>query len=210
MVQKRGSHFHLTVWWRLNVSFKKINGHPASPLHDLRSCSITLPGESLKAEYLGRLSLSSARFVNKLSPPHPPTHTSTPQLSAPIIAIKLVNILRGGGGKAIKLLKMGMKLYADKVVRIQRIWARYKLINQLHKIACHDVTIHSKFWGPEIDLIKTAIQYLWFSYTVNTHFDILNIITQCIHENRAWIFVRNMLLLKISTPKSPYTDFCPQ
>lgn len=107
------------------MSFKKINGHPASPLHDLRSCSITLPGESLKAEYLGRLSLSSARFVNKLSPPHPPTHTSTPQLSAPIIAIKLVNILRGGGvgggGKAIKLLKMGMKLYADKVVRIQRI-----------------------------------------------------------------------------------------
>lgn len=101
------------------MSFKKINGHPASPLHDLRSCSITLPGESLKAEYLGRLSLSSARFVNKLSPPHPPTHTSTPQLSPPIIAIKLVNILRGG--KAIKLLKMGMKLYADKVVRIQRI-----------------------------------------------------------------------------------------
>lgn len=107
MVQKRGSHFHLTVWWRLNVSFKKINGHPASPLHDLRSCSITLPGESLKAEYLGRLSLSSARFVNKLSPPHPPTHTSTPQLSAPIIAIKLVNILRGGGVRQSSYWKWG-------------------------------------------------------------------------------------------------------
>lgn len=44
MVLNAGSHFHLTVWRRLNVSCRKINGHFTNLRHYLRERSDPVPG----------------------------------------------------------------------------------------------------------------------------------------------------------------------
>lgn len=66
-----GSHFHLTVWRKLNVSCRKINGHFTNLRHYLWERSDPLPGGiALRWIFQGLFCSILLKFVDSLPHPH--------------------------------------------------------------------------------------------------------------------------------------------